>query len=592
MSDVRDAEAWRRRFEREREARKQAEALLHDKSRELFDANIALGERAAELDRHARRERALGELSMALARSSSREAFVALLREEAPRLLGLDRLSLVERRSGDQVEMTPLFRSAPQAERWTTPGAPGASPISMAVSILRGSALAEAMERGEVVATPRRSVEEFHDWQLLRDQTGLRHFAVVPLMESTSVLGTLNAGWNTEPLPSEDRLALVEQLAAVVAAHLRGLRAREQLAIANEALELTVEQRTQELRLSEERFVLLFEYAPQPMLMVDAANMIMQVNRGAAALFGYAEEDLVGRLVEDLIPRERRSGHEHLMRGFREQHRAAGARRMGGRAVPALRRDGSTFVAEIQLAAVEIEGAPFTLVGVTDVTDMTRTQSALRQSLEEKVTLLKEIHHRVKNNLQIISSLLFLQQEGLPSDAARTALQESVFRVRSMALIHQALYGVESLDRVDLYDYAQRLGGTLQSTLAPRARLTVLPSTVVVGIDAAVPVGLILNELVTNALKYGVPPPERGDVQAHVVIEVTESETHYEMRVRDNGPGLTQNPLTSGGRVGLGLQLVKSLTRQLRGTLDVEPGEGTTFHLRWPRVTLPPPATS
>jgi PAS domain S-box-containing protein len=585
MTEAGDIEAWLRRFERERASRKQAEALLHEKSRELFEANLDLAARAADLDRHARRERALAAMSTDLARTETRAGFLSLLRERTPELLGVSCLSMVEcRADGDH-----LFTQLHLAAALAPSGPDSGDRESRPVPLVPGSALAEAIRTGAKLATPASPVDDYPDWRDARTGSGLRHFAIVPLAEASGTLGTLNAAWTSDPEPDDDRVTLLEQLGAVVAAHLRALRAREALARSNEVLEQTVARRTAELRSSEARFVLLFEYAPQPMLMVDADQVIRQVNRGAAALFGYPAEALLGRDVQELVPLEARERHLALVRAFTGEEGHGGARRAGGRRVSALRSDGSSFVADIELAGVEIGGARSTLVGVTDVTEMERAQSALRRSLEEKVTLLQEIHHRVKNNLQIISSLLFLQQDGLPSESAREALQESVFRVRSMALIHEALYGVASLDRIDLHDYTNRLCATLQASLAPRTRVSVTPGHLTIGIDVAVPVGLILNELVTNALKYGVPLAP--DVPPCVAIELAEGETHCEMRVRDNGPGLRHNPLEAG-RTGLGLQLVNSLTRQLRGKITLEPGQGTTFHLRWPRSVLGEPAAT
>ena len=573
MNGPGDAEAWQRRFERERAARKQAEALLHDKSRALLEANLGLSARAAELDRYARRDRALASLSTELARIETRSGFLACLVEQAAPLLAADWVSLVEIRPDLSVQTTELFRpaAAAGAARTVDPPAPD-------------SAVADAIRSALPRETPEPSADAYSDWRTLQQTAGVQHFAAVPLLDAAGVIGALHAGWADAPATVEDRRTLVAQLAAVVAAHLGALRAREALAGANEALEITVERRTAELRSSEARFASLFEHAPQAMLMVDGGGVIRQANREAASLFQCLSGALVGQPLVGWVP-----AVAPLSVAAEGGDHASVPPRSSARGLHAIRADGSTFLAEVGLAPVQIQGAPAVLVGIQDITEITKAQDALRQSLSEKVTLLQEIHHRVKNNLQIISSLLFLQQDALASEDAREALQESVFRVRSMALIHEALYGVASLDRIDLHDYTRRLCTTLQASLAPRTRVEVTERPIVIGIDAAVPVGLILNELVTNAMKYGIPPASRGNVQPTIQIALGEDEHHHEMRVHDNGPGLTTNPL-EGRRTGLGLQLVNSLTRQLRGTIALEPGEGTTFHLRWPRQHLPVPA--
>ncbi len=584
MTEPSEAEVWKRRFERERAARKQAESLLHDKSRELFEANLGLSARASALDRYAQRERALASLSTELARTETRTGFLACLAAQTAPLLGADQVSLAEIQPDHQLRTTALVTPS-EVQTGDHGGDRNASDWpSRSTPLDPRSAVAAAIREAVPWVTPERSVHAHSDWRMLWETRGIHDFAVVPLLDAAGVIGTLHACWAPASPSSEDRLTLLKQLAGVVAAHLGALRAREALAAANEALEITIEGRTAELRSSEERFASLFEHAPQAMLMVDGDGIIRQANLGAETLFHIAPGELVGRPLAGLVPEVAGIGV-----GEAGGPPADATRRSSARGLRATRGDGTTFLAEIDLAPVRIQGAPSVLAGINDVTEITKAQDALRQSLSEKVTLLQEIHHRVKNNLQIISSLLFLQQDALASEDAREALQESVFRVRSMALIHETLYGVASLDRIDLHDYTRRLCSTLQASLAPRTRVEVTPGPLLIGIDAAVPVGLILNELVTNAMKYGTPPASRGNVQPTIQIALGEDEHHHEMRVRDNGPGLTTNPL-EGKRTGLGLQLVNSLTRQLRGTISLEPGEGTTFHLRWPRQHLPVPA--
>ena len=266
---------------------------------------------------------------------------------------------------------------------------------------------------------------------------------------------------------------------------------------------------------------------------------------------------------------------------------------MGGRSVQAMRRDGSVFSAEIGLVPIDLNGERNVLAGITDVTDRIEAQAAVTRSLEEKETLLKEIHHRVKNNLQIISSLLTLQSDKMPSDRARELLQESVFRVRSMALIHQLLYGVESLERIEFGDYARRLATSLRSALAPHARLRVDASVVEVTVEIAVPLGLILNELLTNAFKYGLPvpmadgslPPRRTGEGCDILIEVgLADEDQLRLAVTDSGNGLPAGFEPEQANT-LGLRLVRSLNHQLRGKLEFDVDRGGRFVITFSHTT-------
>lgn len=217
----------------------------------------------------------------------------------------------------------------------------------------------------------------------------------------------------------------------------------------------------------------------------------------------------------------------------------------------------------------------------------------IERSLAEKETLLKEIHHRVKNNLQIVSSLLTLQANQQADTLARSVLLESAHRVISMALIHERMYGVTSLDRIDLGAYASRLVDYLRAAFAPAARVRVSATDVRVTLDLAVPLGLILNELVTNAFKYGAPQtpsygasPTSGeeDWDIHIRvghirvghIRIGEQEDMICVEVSDHGPGLPEgfNPRQSSS---LGLQIINSLSRQLRGTLTATNDQGAHF---------------
>lgn len=203
--------------------------------------------------------------------------------------------------------------------------------------------------------------------------------------------------------------------------------------------------------------------------------------------------------------------------------------------------------------------------------------SDLARSLQHKDTLLKETHHRVKNNLQIISSLLGMQADSAGSSSVRSLLTESIGRVRSMALIHERLYQSDTLARVDLTEYARALTGTLLRSYGgdKPIRLIVEGPTAEINIETAVPCGLILNELVTNALKHAFEPGVEGVLK---IVVGRSAEGLLSVEVRDSGRGLPPDrPIETAA--SMGLQLIVALTRQLKGTLDVENDGGAVFKL-------------
>ncbi len=568
----------------------------------LADA-IAAGQRRgdddAELQRLARRlstqterQRALLELSSELSRVRGAEEVYDQLGVRVSAVLGIERLTVAE----------PSHDSA-EHFRYRILGGASGEPHPWMERALGRTAIAEALRTGRIVGTHERPLEAFAEWVGLSETHGYRQFAVVPLLGGGAPMGTLNLGFRQpEPL-SREQLDGVAQVAAVLAAHLSIQRTRAALESLNADLEGRVEARAEELRASEERFERLFREAPQAMLIVGSEQQVMQANRRAHSVFGYGDGELVGRPLAALVPLDHRHGHAGLVAGaMAAGPRSETVRRaMRGRVVGAARRDGTTFSAEIGLVPLEHRGERQVLAGVDDVSVRLAAEAQVTRSLREKETLLKEIHHRVKNNLQIISSLLMLQSEQMPSDEARRLLGESVFRVRSMALVHQQLYGVESLERIDFGEYARALAESLRAGLAPDLRLEVAVDVVEVNIELAVPLGLVLNELVTNALKYGRPRGERSsprESSPDVRVELRAHGSALVATVADRGPGLPVG-FDPKRATTLGMQLVRTLARQLRAELSFSSewgGErGACFELRLPRPmgrSTPPPRTS
>ena len=418
------------------------------------------GERALRqlndrLSRTSAQQRQLLDLSIDVARATGREELFVTLRHRLRPLLQADRVSMMERLDDGRRHLFRLLDSDLESATGAGTDMVSARTIERELGDIAGSATARAMERNAAITSRQYHLSDFPDWIQLQEVYGYNQFMVVPLFGTTGTFGTLQIAFTRAEPPTAEEVDWVSTFAAMLAAHLTLHEAREALQRLNLALETRVELRTRELRASEERFEQLFREAPQAMLMVDAARRVVQSNLNAQRLFRVEEGAFVGTPINDFVPVAFRARHDLLMDGFME--RRDGPTQMTGRYVPALRVDGSAFSAEVTLVPIDLNGEPHILAGVTDVTDHIEAQAAVTRSLREKETLLKEIHHRVKNNLQVISSLLMLQSEQMPSERARELLAESVQRVRSMALIHQQLYGVESLERIDLGDYARTL---------------------------------------------------------------------------------------------------------------------------------------
>jgi two-component sensor histidine kinase len=213
----------------------------------------------------------------------------------------------------------------------------------------------------------------------------------------------------------------------------------------------------------------------------------------------------------------------------------------------------------------------------SEVAERQRAEAALHAALEEKIALLKEVHHRVKNNLQVISSLLRLECGQTTNPEVQATFQSMQGRVRSMASIHEHLYHSANLAQVDMAAYLEHLCAQLFHALVAspgsvRLRLDVAPLRL--GIDQAVPCGLLVNELVSNALKHAFPGERAGEVW--VELQPLSDGPALRLRVADNGVGLPAK-FDLKGLKSLGLELVDTLARQLHGALEIGPGPGAEF---------------
>jgi two-component sensor histidine kinase len=246
-----------------------------------------------------------------------------------------------------------------------------------------------------------------------------------------------------------------------------------------------------------------------------------------------------------------------------------------GKDLMALRKDGRQFPVEIGLSSIDTAEGRATLAAIFDITERREQQALAERSLAEKETLLKEVYHRVKNNLQVVQSLLNLQRQGLPPGEARTAMDESVQRIRAMALVHEKLYQSGNLTAISLPNYTRDLIRQLSDAHGIRARNvqvhTDIPD-IQTGLDSAVPLGLLLTELISNCLKHAFVDRAEGEVR----ISVVPQKNGALLTVADNGVGMSA-PSAGAGQGSMGLKLAASLAQQLGGELSWRVEQGTVF---------------
>ena len=333
------------------------------------------------------------------------------------------------------------------------------------------------------------------------------------------------------------------------------------------------------LQRSEERFRRVVEAAPNAIVMVNEKGHIEMINAQAERVFGYTHSELMGQPVEMLVPVRFRSHHPGLRASFFSNPRS---RPMGmGRDVYARRKDGTEFPAEIGLSPVETDEGTMVLSAIVDISTRKHEEERIHASLKEKDILLGEIHHRVKNNLQIVHSLLDMQSSGLAQGPALDRLRESQNRIKSMALIHQTLYESKDFARVDFSTFLDAFVPTLISAYGAdpaRIALAINAVEVLLPLNVAVPCGLIVNELISNALKHAFPDDRRGEIRVDLT---SESSGRALLSVCDDGIGLPEEVELAKCET-LGLQLVSLLVEQVGGEVTICRADPTRFDVSFP----------
>ena len=333
---------------------------------------------------------------------------------------------------------------------------------------------------------------------------------------------------------------------------------------------------------SEVRYRRLFESAKDGILILDAATgMVVDVNPFLVDLLGFSREAFLGKAIwdlgffKDVIANRDSFAELQKLEYIRYEDK------------PLETADGRRIDVEFISNLYMVNDVEVIQCNIRNITERRQAEEALRASLREKEALLKEVHHRVKNNLQVITSLLRLETTRSHEPATKRVLKDMQGRIRSMALLHETLYRTGNFARVDLASYlsqlaAQSFRGQTADTSAVQLVLDLEPLPV--EIDQAIPCGLIANELLSNALKHAFPQGVSGEIR----IGLRRGE-HGLMRltVGDTGVGLPAD-FDEKRQLSLGLQVVSDLAKQLGGSLDIGPGPGATFSVAF---TPHPPST-
>jgi len=318
----------------------------------------------------------------------------------------------------------------------------------------------------------------------------------------------------------------------------------------------------------------IFDSMAGILITLDSEKRITNVNRGALEFLGYAREELLDRpfgLIcagsKEPLARSTQCGGEDEIASVEE--------------LAMVCRDGSA--ASVSFSSTEIRPPDGPVQGyicvAQDLTEHKAIEEQVRSSLAQKELLLRELHHRVKNNMQVISSLLAIQASHSPDPNAAIMFEESQRRIQSMALIHEQLHRSSDLARIDIPAYLESLTSHLAGSLGPLRSIQIQLDVrqLRMGIDQALVCGLIVNELVTNSFKHAFQSRPKGCI----TIALWDEDEHTRvLEVTDDGPGL-QRP-AGADEPTLGLALVGTLAKQLDGHLAVVPSQGARFRIEFP----------
>ena len=379
------------------------------------------------------------------------------------------------------------------------------------------------------------------------------------------------AGARPLPVKKEDMHKLIHELQV----------SRIELEIQNEGLM----QARDEVEALLERFTNLYDFAPVGYFTLDHRGTIHNVNLTGAALLGLERSLLVDRRFQTFVSEDSLPGFNAFITTVFERKTKQSCD------VEIRNQNDQPIVVRIE---ANVAGAgQECFMAVADITERKRAEEQLKHfneelekgiadrteklnaSLEEKVLLLREIHHRVKNNLQIIISLLNLQSRYIEDERTQQLIGESQNRIKAMALVHEKLYQSEDISKINLDDYVRFLGNSLFQFFGMKGKgiaFTTDIKNISLDINTASPAGLIINELVSNSLKYAFPGGRKGEIS----IAIKRENNSLSIRFRDTGVGIPQD-FDWRNVKSLGLRLVISLVEQLNGTIELDRSAGTAF---------------
>lgn len=405
--------------------------------------------------------------------------------------------------------------------------------------------------------------ERFMDNPLTKKDPPLRFYAGVTINSIDNYpLGTLCV-FDSQPKElSEQQLEALHILAEEVETHLKLRLNRNQL---KETL-------LQENNLNRK----IISSLPLNFFMYNSEGEIVRWNEYMQSITGYSKEEIEKRNPEDYFDE---SEHEKVNRKLEEVFKGNPVTFEAN----LIKKDGTSAPFLFSASRFEMNGETYLIGTGQNITEQKETQHQLEQSLQEKESLLAEIHHRVKNNLAVISGLVELEALDSEQEETDKKLKNIKLRIRSMALIHEIMYKTESFNRVVFDDVIETIAKNIKNTYPNPGKVSMLieSDTITLNVNQAIPCGLILNELITNAWKHAYQDGDEGVIN----VEMSKKEDTISLRIADQGVGLPENTGPSTSKT-LGFTLVKQLCTQLNADLEVNRENGTEYLIEFTKSEL------
>ncbi|MFA4859782.1 PAS domain S-box protein [Methanoregula sp.] len=330
----------------------------------------------------------------------------------------------------------------------------------------------------------------------------------------------------------------------------------------------------EELKVSEEKYRSLVEQTNDLVFQINSAGEITYISPNVSSILGYAAENGLGKNPTDFMPKDQMGIFSRM-----HERNVQVKEPISGVELTFLDKRGIPHIFEIN--GTPHFGPDGTFIGFSgiarDITERKALQDKVEASLKEKEILLKEIHHRVKNNMQVISSLLNLQARLIKDDASREVIRESQNRVMSIALVHEKLYQSKNLAEIDYLDYLKKIADYLIQSygiLPGTIEIRIHAENIFIPINKAIPLSLIINEMMSNSIKYAFPHNRKGTIE----VDLTKEDDRFMLVVRDDGVGLPEHVMLDQTD-SLGLQLINSLVGQIQGTISLNRTAGTEYRI-------------